>query len=89
MNSPAKKPKSTSAGRVAAYRQRLRARGLVPRTIWVYDTKDPKFLAELQRQCAAIAADKAHEREINEWLERAYEGHDLGPIPPYRLLEKK
>jgi hypothetical protein len=88
MTAPAKK-KSSSAARVAAYRKRMREAGLVPRTIWVPDTKDPKFIEEYRRQCRAVSKHEEREREIMEWVERAYEGHDLGPIPEYRPPEKK
>ena len=86
MSSAAKKkiPKS-SAERVADYRKRMRAAGFVPKTIWVPDMNDPKVAEEYARQARAIAADEAQNAEIDGWLERAYAGHDLGPIPPYRL----
>lgn len=89
MSIAAKTPKPSSAKRVAAHRERMRAAGLVPKTIWVRDTSDPAFRAEFDRQCRAIAANEAHETEIAEWIDKAYEGHDLGPIPPYRLPEEK
>jgi hypothetical protein len=88
MSKPAKKPVS-SANRVAAYRQRMRAAGLVQKTVWTYDTKDPAFIAEIDRQCRAIAADVEAEAEIMDWIERASEGVDLGPIPAYRLPTKR
>jgi hypothetical protein len=57
-SSPARKPK-TGAERTAAYRERMRAKGLVPKTLWVPDTKDPKFIAEYRRQAKAIAEAEA------------------------------
>ena len=58
MNSVSRKAK-TGAERTAAYRQRMRAKGLVPKTIWVPDTKDPKFVEEYRRQARAIAEVEA------------------------------
>jgi hypothetical protein len=81
----AKKPPKSSAERVADYRRRMRAAGLVPRTIWVPDMNDPKVAEEYARQARAIAAAEAQSAEIDQWLEQAYTGHDLGPIPAYRL----
>lgn len=68
MGSIAKKPKSSSE-RVAAYRKRMRAAGLVPKTIWVPNLRDPKILAEYQRQAKLIGdSDRAGE-EIQPWLD--------------------
>lgn len=64
MNTPAKKPRS-SASRVAAYRQRMRDKGLVQRTVWTWDTKNPEFIAEARRQSLAAAAD---DRAGDEWM---------------------
>lgn len=80
-----KKPQSNAAKRVAAYRQRMRVAGFVPKTIWVPNISDPKIRAELERECRAIASHTAQEAEIMDWIEKAYEGNDLGPIPAYRL----
>lgn len=74
--------------RVAAYRKRMRAAGLVPKTIWVPDIKDPAFLAEYDRQCRAIAASE-DSREVQELMDALYAELDLGPIPPYRLPSEK
>jgi hypothetical protein len=84
MSPASKRSQSPSAKRVAAYRQRMREAGLVPKTIWVPDTKDPKFLEQLDRECRAIAAS-ADAREVMQWVEEMYSGLDLGPIPEYRL----
>ena len=89
MSTPAKTPQSPAARRVAAYRKRMREAGLVPKTIWVPDTKDPKFIAEYDRQCRAIAARAESEADIWEWTDALYAEHDLGGIPPYRLPGEK
>jgi Protein of unknown function (DUF3018) len=51
---PAAKPKSSRA-KVAAHRERLRAQGLRPITIWVPDVRSPEFAAEARRQSLLIA----------------------------------
>jgi Protein of unknown function (DUF3018) len=89
MSRPAKLTISNGARRVAAYRQRKREAGLVPKTIWVHDMKDPAFVADLQRQCRAIAANVEQEKEIMGWIEAMQSDLDLGPAPEYRLPEKK
>lgn len=48
------KPKSSRA-KVAAHRQRLRAQGLRPITIWAPDVRSPEFAAEARRQSLLIA----------------------------------
>ena len=51
---PAAKPRSSRA-KVAAHRERLRAQGLRPITIWVPDVRSPEFAAEARRQSLLIA----------------------------------
>ena len=62
-----------SREKVRAHRARLRAHGLRPITIWVPDTRSPKFLTEARRQ-ARLLAESLHEKEdqafidaISEW----------------------
>jgi hypothetical protein len=50
----AAKPRPSRA-KVAAHRQRLRAQGLRPITIWVPDVRSPEFAAEARRQSLLIA----------------------------------
>lgn len=83
-----KKPLSSSARRVANYRQRMREAGLVPKTIWVPDTKDPAFVDQLKRESRIIAASE-EERSVMEWIDAMQSELDLGPIPPYRLPQNK
>lgn len=87
MSTPQNKPRSSSAKRVAAYRQRMRDAGLVPRTIWVPDTRNPEFLAGLERE-ARIIASAEEERAVLAWCDEMQAGLDLGPIPEYRLPDK-
>lgn len=42
--------------RVREHRRKLRAQGLRPVQIWVPDVRAPEFVAEANRQSAAIAA---------------------------------
>jgi len=51
---PTAKPRPSRA-KVAAHRQRLRAQGLRPITIWVPDVRSPEFAAEARRQSLLIA----------------------------------
>jgi Protein of unknown function (DUF3018) len=78
MTGIAKKPKSSSE-RVAAYRKRMREAGLVSRTIWVPNLKDPKVLAEFRRQAKLIGdRDRAGE-EIQPWLDALAEWPEQYP----------
>jgi hypothetical protein len=65
----------------------MREAGLVPKTIWVPDVKDPKFIAEYRRQARAVAAlsKTSDEREASALMDALYAELDLGPIPEYRL----
>lgn len=48
----------SSAKRVQAHRDRLRAQGLRPVQIWVPDTRPADFAREAHRQSEAIAASE-------------------------------
>lgn len=61
------RPRS-STERMAAYRERMRARGLVARTVWLPDWRSESFVAEASRQARAAAGDR-QEAEILEWLD--------------------
>jgi hypothetical protein len=50
--------KRSSAKRVQAYRERLRAQGLRPIQIWVPDVRAPAFIREAHRQSAAVASSE-------------------------------
>ncbi len=45
--------------KVSRSRERMRAKGLRPVQFWVPDTRAPAFIADLQRQCAALRGDPA------------------------------
>lgn len=51
----AAKPKKSSREKVRAYRERLRAQGLRPAQIWVYDRRAPGFAERAHRESLAAA----------------------------------
>ena len=59
-------PKSTSAARTRAYRERMRAKGLKPVTIWTYDVNDPAFRKRLEEDCRRIRESPAEEEIMAE-----------------------
>jgi hypothetical protein len=60
--------KSSSAAKVRAHRERLRAKGLRPIQIWVPDTRSKRFAAEAHRQSLAVAKS-AHAREDQDFVD--------------------
>jgi hypothetical protein len=58
--------KSEKHANVRRYRERLRAKGLRPVTIWVPDTRAPGFDEECRRQSAGAAQGVA-ERDFEAW----------------------
>lgn len=59
---------SHSNPRMAAYRARMRAKGLRQVQLWVIDTKAPGFQKELNRQVRAVNRSDARDG-IYEWME--------------------
>jgi deoxyribodipyrimidine photolyase-like uncharacterized protein len=51
-----------------AYRERLRARGLKPLTIWVPDLSKPEVRAQLERECRQLDRSP-DEQEVLAWME--------------------
>jgi hypothetical protein len=88
MPSAPKSPPKSAALRVAAHRKRMRDAGYVQKTLWVPDLTNPGVLAEIRRQCQAIAASPEGP-EVMEWMEAMQADLDLGPIPEYRLPDKE
>lgn len=72
---PDAKPKSTSAARTRAYRERMRAQGLKPVTLWVWDMDNPAVRKRIEDDCRRLRNDP-QEKAIMEELE-AFEA-DLG-----------
>jgi hypothetical protein len=58
----------TSAEKVRAHRERLRAQGLRPIQIWVPDTRSKRFAVEAHRQSLAVARS-AQAREDQDFID--------------------
>ena len=58
-----KKPMS-SRDKVRAYRQRMRAMGMKPITIWVPDVESPVFKAEARRQSRLVAQSPGEKEDL-------------------------
>ncbi|WP_022721740.1 antitoxin MazE family protein, partial [Rhodopseudomonas sp. B29] len=68
----AAKPRSASAERVRRHRDKMKAMGLKPVTIWVpEDYNSPEYKAEIKRACQAINADPESEIVLEGMLELA------------------
>lgn len=69
----AAKPRSASAERVRRHRDKMKAMGLKPVSIWVPDNyKSPEWKAEVRRQCELLKNDP-HEQtilaELEDWFD--------------------
>lgn len=62
------KPKSPAV-RMAAYRARMRARGLKPVVMWLPDVNDPKFIAQCRREAAALAKSDPAGDEVQDFID--------------------
>ena len=60
-----------SAKRVQKHRDKLRAAGLKPVTIWVPDVNAPGFKEQVARAIETINADQESQRVMEEMLELA------------------
>ena len=61
---------SDGAKRVQKHRDRMKAAGFKPVTIWVPDVNAPGFKEEIRRQCAIINNDPQEKQilaEIEQW----------------------
>jgi hypothetical protein len=56
------------AKRVRKHREKMKAAGLKPVTIWVPDLNAPGYREEIRRQCELINASADSERVIDEML---------------------
>ena len=77
---PSGRSRKTGAQRTREWRDRMRAKGLVPRTVWTYDVADPAFLARVRAGLAAVG-DGDDERQVMLELEAMYELDE--PIPAW------
>lgn len=70
---------ASSAKRVSKHRENLRAQGLKPVQIWVYDMDNPEVRRRMDEWMAHVRADPV-EREFQELWEQAqdWEGWDDG-----------
>ena len=62
------KPKSASAARTRAYRERMRAKGLKPVTIWTYDLSDPAVAARWRADSLALR-NHPEEEAVMDWAD--------------------
>lgn len=58
-----------------AYRARLRAQGLRPKTIWVPDTRLASFADQIRRDSLSVR-ELPSEREALDWIENAIDDED-------------
>jgi hypothetical protein len=56
------------AKRVRKHREKMKAAGLKPVTIWVPDINAPGYREEIRRQCELINADPDSQRVMEEML---------------------
>ncbi|ABD09152.1 conserved hypothetical protein [Rhodopseudomonas palustris HaA2] len=63
------KSRSPSAERVRRHRERMKAMGLKPVTIWVPDVDTPEFKAQLARAIDVINEDEESRRVLEGMLE--------------------
>lgn len=59
---------SDGAKRVRKHREKMKAAGLKPVTIWVPDAEAPGYRDDIRRQCALINASADSERVLEEML---------------------
>ena len=80
---PPATPRNTGAERTRRWRERMRAKGLAPRTVWTRDLKDPAFLARLKADCDRLGRS-AHEAQVTRELEKMAEEDGLwGGVDPW------
>lgn len=74
--STSRKSASDSVSRVAAYRERMRARGLRPIQLWVPDVRGDEYRARIDREIAIIAAGDPAGDDVLEWMPQLYDWPD-------------
>ncbi len=57
---------ANSAKRVQKHRDKMKAAGLKPVTIWVRDTNSPKVREDIRKQCLALRNDPAEQQILRE-----------------------
>ena len=63
------KPRSPGADRVRRYREKMKAMGLKPVTLWVPDVNSPEFKSRVARAIQVINADQESRRVMEDMLE--------------------
>ena len=58
--------RSSGAARVRKHREKMKAAGLKPVTIWVPDVNAPGYLEDIRRQCRILNGDPEEERILSE-----------------------
>jgi len=66
---PAPKPRSAGAERVRRHRDKMKAMGLKPVTLWLPDVDSPEYKARIAQACEAINADEESRRVLEGMLE--------------------
>lgn len=66
------KQPATPSTRMKEYRDRLRAAGLRPVQLWLYDTRTPQFAARARKAARAIAAHSAENRAMDAFADAAF-----------------
>ncbi len=67
--------RSAGADRVRKHREKMKAMGLKPVTLWLPDVKAPGYLEDIRRQCAVLKNDPQEEVILAEIEQLAdYEG---------------
>ena len=59
---PSAKPRSAGAERVRRHREKMKALGLKPVTLWLPDVDSPEYKADIKRQCELINA--SHDSKV-------------------------
>ncbi len=83
-------PKRSSRDKVRAHRERMRAKGLRPVTLWSIDTRTTEFTEQMRHGVEAIRRAEAHsteEQAVNAILAQAVEDI-LASTPPYDWGDK-
>lgn len=58
--------RSSGAARVRKHREKMKAAGLKPVTIWVPDVNAPGYLEDIRRQCRILNGDPEEDSILSE-----------------------
>jgi hypothetical protein len=65
---------ATGAERVRKHREKMKAAGLKPVTIWVPDVNTPEFKAQIDREIAIINASESEKEILQELSDVDFDG---------------